>query len=68
MADLHDQFEQASRVARQRRAAPPHAQAEASLRRLDALHYDATQGPPEGREAAMRQYIEFVGDLGQQDG
>ena len=30
------------------------------------LHRQATEGPPEGREDAMRQYIELVGDLGGQ--
>ena len=46
----------------------PHAQATASFQRLDALHEAATRGDPAGREAAMKQYIELVGDLGQQGG
>jgi hypothetical protein len=68
MADLDERFEQARTLARQRREAPPHAQAGASIRRLDELEHAATQGPPRDREAAMKAFIELVGDLGQQDG
>jgi hypothetical protein len=67
MADLVEQFEQAAQVAALRRSTPSLAQARESIARLDALHREATQGPPAGREAAMRQYIELMGDLGQQD-
>ncbi|HYF59103.1 MAG TPA: hypothetical protein VEA81_09115 [Burkholderiaceae bacterium] len=67
MSDLKSDFEQASVAARQRYAAPPHAQGGAALRRLDELYRQATEGDPDQREAAMRQYIELVGDLGQQD-
>lgn len=66
--DLREQFEQAARAARQRREAPPHAQGDGSIRRLDALYFAATEGPTGERESAMRQYIELVGDLGQQGG
>jgi DNA-binding FadR family transcriptional regulator len=68
MATLEEQFEQAEKIARQRRQAPSHAQASASFERLDALHDAATRGEPADREAAMREYIELVGDLGQQGG
>jgi acyl-CoA-binding protein len=68
MADLQEQFEQAARIGRQRKQSPPLAQRGESLERLDALYRAATEGDPSGREAAMRQYIELVGDLGQQDG
>ncbi len=68
MATLQQQFEQAIVIARQRRQAPPHAQGPASMQRLETLFDAATRGDSAGREAAMRQYIELVGDLGQQGG
>ena len=68
MATLHEQFEQARIAAAHRRAAPPHAQSAASLRRLDELEGQAASGDPAEREAAMRHFIQLVGELGQQDG
>jgi DNA-binding FadR family transcriptional regulator len=68
MADLNEQFEQASRAAKLRREAPAQAQSREAIDRLDALYRAAMQGDPSGRDAAMRQYIELVGDLGQQGG
>lgn len=68
MADLDERFRQARTVARQRRDAPPHSQAGGAIRRLDELERAATEGPPEGRDAAMKAFIELVGDLGQQGG
>lgn len=66
MATRHEQFEQAASVMTQRKAAP--AQAEAAMQRLESVHRDATEGRVDGREAAMRQFIELVGELGQQGG
>ena len=68
MTTLEEQFDQAAVIARQRRQAAPLAQASVALQRLDALYEAATVGEPGGREAAMRQHIGRVGDLGQQDG
>jgi hypothetical protein len=68
MATLHEQFEQAASVMTQRKAAPAPAQADATMQRLESVHRDATEGSVEGREAAMRQFIELVGELGQQGG
>ena len=65
MADLRDEFEQAaaaSNVQNDRPDDPGHP----IRKRLRELHRQATEGPPEGREDAMRQYIELVGDLGGQ--
>jgi hypothetical protein len=68
MATLQEQFEQAQQAARLRRESPLQVQARASFQRLDALHAEATTGDSAGREAAIRQYIQLVGDLGQQAG
>lgn len=66
MSTLQEEFEQAARVSRSG-TNPPDAQRQAALDRLKDLYRQATEGAPEGREDAMRQYIELVGDLGQQD-
>lgn len=70
MATLQEQFEQARTAAVQRRAAPTHAQAASSIDRLDELESRASdaRSDPVEREAAMRHFIQLVGELGQQDG
>lgn len=52
----------------QRRAAPPQAQGAAAIQRLEAVYLAATEGDPDGRDAAMRQFIELVGESSQQAG
>jgi hypothetical protein len=66
MATLAERFEQAVTVRRMRES-PPIAQQAAVEQRLDALEREATEGSPERREAAMRQFIELLGDMQQQD-
>lgn len=66
MTPLAERFEQA--VSAAARTRPPDTQAVAACARLDALYRQATAGPPDVREDAMRAYIELVGGLGQQDG
>jgi RNase P subunit RPR2 len=66
VATLEERFEQAATV-RRSRASTPNAQKRATDERLDELHRVATEGDPAQREAAMRHYIELVGDMQQQD-
>ena len=63
MADLTDEFEQAvaSAAAQPERPEDP---GNPIRERLRDLYQQATEGEPLGREQAMRQYIELVGDLG----
>jgi Spy/CpxP family protein refolding chaperone len=68
MATLEEQFQEAEKIHAHRREAPPHAQARASLQKLDELHAQASTGDPDEREAAMKHYIQLVGELGQVDG
>jgi hypothetical protein len=63
---LEEMFEQAAAV-RRNRAAAPDAQRRGTEERLAELHRQATEGEPAQREAAMRHYIELVGDMQQQD-
>ncbi|MFP5407236.1 MAG: hypothetical protein ACLGHY_13165 [Gammaproteobacteria bacterium] len=63
MADLRDQFEQAVAASQNQPERPEDADSPIR-KRLRELHRAATEGEPAGREAAMRQYIQVVGDLG----
>ena len=65
MATLQEEFEQAA-AASQVQTDRPDDPAHPVRKRLRELHRQATEGAPEDREAAMRQYIELVGDLGGQ--
>jgi hypothetical protein len=66
VATLQEQFEQAVTVRRSRVAAHD-IQHRATQQRLDELHRQATEGDAAQREAAMRHFIELVGDMQQQD-
>ena len=63
MATLKEQFEQAVAAAASQPERPEDA-ADPIRKRLRELYRQATEGAPDDREAAMRQYIELVGDLG----
>lgn len=63
MATLKEQFEQAAESAKAQPERPEDPD-DPIRKRLRELHRQATEGDPLGRENAMRQYIELVGDLG----
>jgi hypothetical protein len=64
---LEEMFEQAVATYRGR-VSPPLAQLRETQERIEALHQQATSGDDaETREAAMRHYIQLVGDMQQQD-
>lgn len=66
MTTLQEEFEQAVKASRTQTTAPG-AQVKPALAKLQELHDQATKGPAEEREDAMRHYIQLVGELGQQD-
>lgn len=63
MATLKEEFEQAADAAKAQPERPEDPN-DPIRQRLRDLHRQATEGDPSGREDAMRQYIELVGDLG----
>lgn len=69
MTTLQEEFEQAAKASRAgaTMATTPGAQMKPALAKLQELYDQATTGPEEGREDAMRHYIQLVGELGQQD-
>ena len=66
MTTLQEEFEQAAKTWRTGTTAPG-AQTKPAAAKLEALYEQATSGPREEREDAMRHYIQLVGELGQQD-